>query len=107
MANGTDGGSTLPLATSNLSLGTESGSRIDMTLFGGSLAAGLTLRFAGIFGESAPTITVNECGVFTASSSGTMLNRTLFGSNFAIVRTVGTTGYVISSVVEFLPVVST
>jgi len=107
MANGTDGGLGLPLAISNTTLGAESGSRIDMTTFGWSLAAGLTLRFAGIFGESVPTITVTECGVFTASSAGTMLNRNLFGSNFTIVHTINITGYVISSVVEFLPIVST
>jgi len=106
LGKGTDNGTVVPLAIGNNILGAEVLPRIDMSLFGWRLSAGLTLRFAGIFGESVPTITVSECGIFTASSGGTMLNRNMF-KGFQIPHTFNVTGFVISSVIEFMPVVST
>lgn len=102
---GTDGGLGLALATSNTVLGSENLPRVDMTLFGWRENAATTLRFAAIFGESRATETVKEFGVFTAATAGTMLNREMIVNN-PISHTVNVTGYVISSIIEFLPVMS-
>ena len=76
---------------------------VSMILFGWREYAGTSLRFAGIFGESPITHTVNEAGVFIAGLA-TMLNRNTYSYN-PIIHTINTTAYVISSVVEFVPVV--
>jgi hypothetical protein len=100
MARGT--GTTTP-AAANTTLVTEVASRVDMSTSGWREYAGSSLRFAGIHGESIATITVNECGVFTAFTSGTMLNRNVF-SNFPLTHTINIDGIVLSAVVEFVPV---
>jgi len=100
MARGT--GTTTPVA-GNTTLVTESASRIDMSTSGWREYASSSLRFAGIHGESIPTITVNECGVFTTSAAGIMLNRNAF-SNFPLTHTINIDGIVLSTVIEFVPV---
>lgn len=75
---------------------------IDMSLFGWREYASSSLRFAGIFGEKITTHTVNEAGVFSVSNL-IMLNRNMFSNN-PIIHTVNTSGYVISNVIEFVPV---
>src|SRR6185503_12777217 len=95
MARGT--GTTTP-AAGNTTLVTESGSRIDMSSFGWREYASSSLRFAGIHGETIPTITINEFGVFTTSSAGIMLNRNVF-SNFPLTHTINIDGIVLSCVV--------
>ena len=75
---------------------------VDMSLYGWREYAGSTLRFAGLFLETAATHTATEVGVFD-NSGAVMLNRNMFSSN-PIAHVVNQTGYVISSVVEFVPV---
>lgn len=100
MARGT--GTTAPVI-GNTTLVTEVTPRVDMNTAGWREFASSTLRFAGIFGELLPTSTVNEAGVFTASSGGIMLNRNAFSAN-PIAHTINLTGFVISSIIEFVPV---
>jgi len=76
---------------------------VDMSLFGWREFAGTSLRFAAIFGESTTTHTVNEAGVFGPSPGFIMLNRNMFSNN-PITHTVNTAGYLISCVIEFVPV---
>jgi hypothetical protein len=99
MARGT--GTTTPIGT-NTTLVTESGTRVDMSLSGWRENASTTLRFAAIHGESTPTITINEAGVFTALTAGTMLNRVVF-NNFALGHTINITGFIISFIIQFVP----
>ncbi len=75
---------------------------IDMSLLGWREYAGASLRFAGIFGESLATHTVNEAGIFR-SDGAVMLNRNMFSNN-PITHTINLNGYVISCVIEFVPV---
>lgn len=65
--------------------------------------AGSTLRYAGVFGETLTAMTITTAGVVT--SGGILLNRNVF-SNFPLVHTFGSTGtgFVISCVIEFVPV---
>jgi hypothetical protein len=100
MARGT--GTTTP-AAGNTALAAESGTRVDMSIAGWREYASSSLRFAGIHGELTPTITINEAGVFTALSAGSMLNRNVF-SNFPLSHIANFDGYVLSSIVEFVPV---
>jgi hypothetical protein len=79
--------------------------RADMTLAGWREYAGSTLRFAGIFGDTHPSISVSECGVFTTSSGGVMLNRNMFYTNL-IFHTVNVSAFLISTIIEFVPVMS-
>ena len=101
MGKGT--GTTAPSAGQTL-LVAEVLPKVDMSLFGWRLAAGHTLRFAAIFGESVPTITVNECGIFNANSM--MLNRNMFSTQ-PLAHTVNVTGFILSSIIEFVPIVGT
>ncbi len=75
---------------------------IDMSSSGWREYAGASLRFAGIFGESLATHTVNEAAI-SRSDGAVILNRNMF-SNFPISHTINVTGYVISCVIEFVPV---
>lgn len=77
---------------------------VDMSVVGWREYAGSTLRFAGIFGESVPTHTVNEAGVFNTPFT-IMLNRNMFSNN-PIVHNVNYSGFVISNIIEFVPVMS-
>ena len=95
-------GTTTPVA-GNTALFAEQSPRVDMSTSGWREYAGSSLRFAGIHGETMPTITINECGVFTASGGGIMLNRNVF-SNFPLTHTINIDGIVLSTVVEFVPV---
>jgi len=108
MAKG--GGSTTPSAADaglTAEVGGASDPRIDMSLFGWREWAGSSLRFLAISGESVPTITVNEAGIFDTGplAGGTMLNKNVF-SSLPITHTVNVTGFVISSVIDFVPVMN-
>lgn len=94
----------VPPTTAQTALVLELLPRIDMSLFGWREYAGMTLRFAGIFGESRLTDIISEAGVFTAATGGTILNRNMFSTN-KFTHTVNTSVFVISSVIEFVPVV--
>lgn len=87
----------------NIALFNESLPRVDMNSFGWCEWASTSLRFLGIVGEDEGTYTVNEAGVFDTATSGTMLTRNAF-STLPIAHTQGVTGFVISSVIEFVPV---
>jgi len=84
-------------------LNSENLPRVDMSLFGWREPAATSLRMAGIFGESRPTETITEFGIFSAATAGTQLNHNNIAAN-PVAHTIGITGYIISSVVEFLPV---
>lgn len=90
------------LGPGNTALLAEVTPRIDMSLFGWREWASTSLRYLAIFGESVATITVNEAGIFDLSSAGTMLNRNVF-SALSISHTANITGFVISTIVEFVP----
>lgn len=79
---------------------------VDMSISGWREYAGATLRFAGIFGETiSTTVVITEAGVFTgALGTGTMLNRNMF-SNAPFTYQVDLTGVVISSIIDFVPIV--
>ena len=64
--------------------------------------ASSSLRFAGIYGETTNTITPRESGVSTATITP-LLNRNMF-QNFNFTHTINVTGFVISNVIEFVPV---
>ena len=93
-------GTTLP-NVAQTTIVSETLPRVDMSLFGWREFAGATLRFAAIYGESAPTAVITECAVFS-STADAMLNRNVFGTNFQHV--INEDGFVISSIVEFVPV---
>lgn len=68
--------------------------------------ASSSLRFAGIFGESNGTFTLTEaCVKDSIGSGGTILNRCVF-SNLPITHTINVQGFVVSFVIEFVPVMS-
>ena len=98
------GTSNSPTTTGNSQLIVEVTPRADMTLAGWREYAGSTLRFAGIFGDTHPTISVTECGVFTLSAGGIMLNRNMFNTN-SIFHTINVSAFLISTVIEFVPVI--
>jgi hypothetical protein len=79
------------------------GNGVLMSAGGWKENAGTSLRFGSIFGESRATVTVNEAGVFTSISGGTMLNRVMF-ANAPISHTINITGFVVSCIIEFVPV---
>jgi hypothetical protein len=97
------GTGTTAVSAGQTTLVTQTGARIDMNTGGWREYAGVTLRFAGIFGEQHSNVDVKECGIFTASSGGIMLNRNMFSTNFPTTHAGKAT--VISSVIEFSPVV--
>ncbi len=98
------GTGTTAVSAGQTTLVTQVGSRVDATASGWLERAGVTLRIASIFGETFTSATINECGIFTASSGGTMFNRNMF-SNAPITHTINITGFVISSIIEFVPIV--
>jgi hypothetical protein len=96
-------GTTVPVA-GNTILVTEVLPRRDMIPFGWDEYASTSLMFGAIYGESQATITVNEAGVFaTASVGAAMLNRNMFSNN-PITHVVNVTVFVVSSIIEFVPV---
>ncbi len=76
---------------------------VDMSLSGWREYAGSSLRFAAIFGESSAQGIVTECDIAHNGPPVTILNRNVFSNN-SITHTVNVTGYVISSIVEFVPI---
>jgi hypothetical protein len=97
------GTGTTAVSSGQTALVAEALPRADMSTTGWREYAGATLRFAGIFGETFGSISLNECGIFTSSTGGTMLNRNMF-SNQSL-TTVGTRALVISSIIDFVPIV--
>jgi hypothetical protein len=97
------GTSTTAVSAGQSALVAESSPRKNMATAGWIEYASSSLRFAGLFGESTSTLTVNECGVFTALTSGIMLNRNMF-SNLPLTHIINIDGFVISCVIEFVPV---
>jgi hypothetical protein len=96
------GTSTVAPTAAQTALQAEVLPRVDTTYFGWREVAGVTLRFAGQFGESLPSITVNESGVFNATTAGIMFMRNMF-SNDAINHTVNYTGFILASIIELVP----
>jgi hypothetical protein len=77
--------------------------RVDIFQFGWSEVAGPSVRFAGLFGESVATITVNESGIFATPNAGAaMFTRNMF-SNDPISHIVDYTGFMLASIVELVP----
>lgn len=74
----------------------------DMTVSGWIENVSTSLRFAGIAGTTSSTFTIKEAGVMTGILTGTLLNRNMF-SNYPLVHTIDVTGWVVSSIVEFVP----
>lgn len=99
---GVGNSSTAP-AIGNTILISELVPRVDMSLSGWREYAGSSLRFAGIFGETRASQTITEAAVFLGASGGFMLNRNMFSNN-PITHTINANGYVISCVIEFVPV---
>jgi hypothetical protein len=100
------GGAIAPADILQTTLTTEvAGGRIDMAASGRGWreAVGMKLFFGAIGNEQAATNTLTELGVFTASSGGTMLNRNAF-PNPGLPHTINRGAYIISSVIEFCPV---
>lgn len=89
-------------AAGNVALQSGIGFTVDCLAFGWRENASSSLRFATIWGETLGTITINEAAVVTATG-GVILNRDVF-SNHPITHTVNDTVFVLSSVVEFVPV---
>ena len=65
--------------------------------------AGLSMRFAALFGETHPTMAINESGVFTTSTSGTMLARDLYYPSAPMTHTQNVSAFLICLIVEFIP----
>ena len=81
------------------------GTSTDMTTSGWIECLSTTLRFCGIAGTSPATFTIKSAGVMTGAGTGTLMNRNMF-SNFPLTHTINVTGYVISSIVEFVPMMN-
>jgi len=107
------GTSTNRWARMNVATGNAVPAITDTTLSGGALSvqfsvsgwaefASTSLRFAGIFGESTATITPRESGVYNDLQT-VLLNRNMF-QNFNFTHTINVTGFIISNIIEFVPV---
>lgn len=83
-------------------LTTELLPRADMSINGWREPFSSCLKFAGIFGENS-NAAINEAGIFTAATGGTMLNRNIFTN--LVLSTSFTKATMVSSVVEFVPVI--
>jgi hypothetical protein len=94
-------GTTTPAVTDTVVTGPSTSTT--MSLSGWRESASSSLRFGGIFGETEATLTVKESAVM--ASGGILLNRNMFSNN-PITHTVNVQGFVISSVIEFVPVMS-
>jgi hypothetical protein len=94
-------GSTAPTAA-DIAMQTTIGFFIDTLIAGWREYAGTSLRFASIWGDSIATTTVNECGVFTPTGA-VMLNRDVFSNN-PLVHTINISAFVLSCIIEFVPV---
>jgi hypothetical protein len=89
--------------TADTVLATNFGNGVNMQVQGWTEYASSSLRFAAIFGETSATVTVNESAISTSILTGTLLNRNVFSNN-PISHIINTTGFVISSIIEFVPV---
>lgn len=74
MGVGTDGGTILPLAASNTTLGSALGTRQSVS----SSVSDNVVTYSATFGPDVATGAITEAGVFNASTSGKMLCRTTF-----------------------------
>lgn len=75
MSVGTDNGTILPLATSNLDLGDQLGSRVSLTSV---TRTNNVITYTAEFADGVSTGAISEAGIFNASTSGDMLCRTTF-----------------------------
>ncbi len=96
------GTGTTAVSSAQSALVTEVLPRADMSLFGWREYAGTSLRFAGIFGSTHSSTSINECGIFNSPTFGNMLNRNMFSN--AILATSFST-HVFSSIIDFVPIV--
>ena len=62
---------------SDTALGTQISSRVGLTVSGGAVS-GAVITYLCTFGAGVSTGSITEAGLFTASSGGTMLARTVF-----------------------------
>ncbi len=83
-------------------LGSEAGSRLNMTTSGTMTRSGQALRFVANFPASFQSLSVNESGVNTTSTpnTGILLNRNVFSSS-AINHTAGGTAFTLASLITF------
>jgi hypothetical protein len=98
-----NGGATAVTAAQT-TLVAELGTRASMATNGWREYAGASLRFAGIFGESTSSVSLDEMGIFTAITGGIMLNRNSL-SGAQLEHITNTSIFVISSIIEFVPIV--
>lgn len=75
MAVGSDGGTILPLATSNIQLGTQIGARVPLT---STTILENVVTYTAEFGTGVSTGAIVEAGIFNAATAGNMLCRTTF-----------------------------
>lgn len=87
---------------SDITLDNSLGGRADMSINGTREPVGMTIRFLAIFGEFAAASPISECGVFSASTGGSMLNHNIFNQN-PLYKITGQQAAIISSIVEFCP----
>ena len=71
------GTGTTAVVIANTDLETVTGARLALTDSGG-IVAGAVITFACTYPAGAHTAAITEAGIFTASTSGTMLARTVF-----------------------------
>jgi hypothetical protein len=100
------GTGTTPASIADTTLSSESGTRGSCVstatgLTGWTEWAGMSMRFAALFGESHATIQITEAGVFTTSTVGTMLARDLYEPN-SMTHTVDLSAFLICIIVEFI-----
>lgn len=87
---------------SDTTLNSSLGGRADMSTNGTREPVGMTIRFLAIYGEAAAASPISECGVFSASSGGSMLNHNIFNQN-PLYKITNQQAAIISSIVEFCP----
>lgn len=93
-------GSTTPTAADTSFTGIGTG--VDMSLSGWREYASSSLRFAAIYGETLGSSATSEAAIMTGNGTGTLLCRNIF-TNYSLSHTVNTSGYVISTIIEFVP----
>jgi len=101
------GTSSTSSSVSQTALVSESGSRVNIIpagtgFFGWAQWRGMSLKYAGLFGETTATINVTEAGVFTASSGGTMLARDVY-IQAPLNHQLNYSAYLISFIVDMVP----
>lgn len=78
-SNKQNGSQTSGVAASDTALSSQAGSRVSLATAGGTVN-NAQVTYTATFGAGAATGTIVEAGIFNASTSGTMLCRTVFDS---------------------------